>query len=90
MQGRPTILTTEQIQEIIWTYDRGAGVGYLANYFDCGTDKIKRILYEHDLIARPNIYPKKADTLYDIDEFDGKICKGMSYQEYCRKAGYKN
>ena len=88
-----TILTQENIQEILWSYDNGCSQRNLEKRFHCGSDKIKRILFEHGLIKEYTTYcPKKKTykTLEEIDEFDGKICKGKSYADYLRENNYRN
>ena len=93
MHGRPTILTLEDIQEILWSYDQGCSRSNLEKRFHCGGDKINKILFDHGLIKEFTPYLPKNKTykkLEEIDDFDGKICKGKSYAEYLKENGYKN
>ena len=84
-----THLLLEQIQEIIWRYDKGCSLEMLAQLFKVDFKRIKKILAEHDIEIRQR--PRKPKIDFDIQtEYDGKLNKGMSYADYLKQANYRN
>lgn len=88
MIGRKTILTDQQIQEILWFYDKGASITSLSERHGVAFKRIRKIIQEHGIL-RPSPV-RKAKELFIDDPIEGKVCQGMSYSDYLRKAGYKN
>lgn len=80
--------TTEEIQEILTYYDKGASINSLSKRYGLAFKRIREIIQEHGIL-RPSPV-RKAKELFIDDPIEGKVCQGMSYSEYLRKAGYKN
>lgn len=80
--------TTEEIQEILTYYDKGASITSLSERHGVAFKRIRKIIQEHGIL-RPS--PKrKAKELFIDDPIEGKVCRGKSYADYLRENGYKN
>jgi len=93
MIGKPTILTPEQIQYIVWCYEFGTSkfvISKMSREMKCSLGKIRQVLADHDLVSyqKPEMKKKKQELLKD-DPVEGKVCTGKSYAEYLKEKGVK-
>lgn len=87
---KPKVLTLEETQELLWRYDKGCSISQLQVIFKKTRHYIKGILKDHGILKEKNKDKRMVDELYRKDEIDGKVCVGMSYRDYLRKAGYRS
>lgn len=83
-------LSTEEIQEACWRYEKGASVNTLCQKLNIPFYTLRKALTDHGVTIRLSPEKKKLKFVAYLDPIDGPVKPPIRYKDYLKKAGYKS